>query len=110
MRSNSIVLPGPIFSLRGKIGNADAVRLENMMTELVLKLPDSLAKEAAQAGLLSEAEIERLLREEIRRRQLGELFDAMDRMAAVEGEPMTEDEIQAEIDAARAARRAARGR
>jgi len=80
------------------------------MTELVLNLPDGLAKEAAQAGLLSASEIERLLREEIRRRQIGELFEAMDRMAAVESKPMTEDEIQAEIDAVRAARRAARGR
>jgi len=80
------------------------------MTELTLKLPDGLAKEAAQAGLLAPAEIERLLREEIRRRQVQELFEAMDRMAAVEGDSMTEDEIQAEIDAVRAARRTARGR
>ena len=78
------------------------------MTELTLNLPDNLAKEAHQTGLLSAGEIERLLREEIRRRSVGELFAAMDRMAAVEGEPMTEDEIQAEIDAVRAARRAAR--
>jgi hypothetical protein len=80
------------------------------MTEVKVTLPDGLAKEADQAGLLSAREIERMLREEIRRRQVGELFEAMDRMAAVEGEPMTEDEIQAEIDAVRAARRAARGR
>ena len=78
------------------------------MTELTLNLPDNLAKEADQAGLLSTGEIERLLREEIRRRSVGELFAAMDRMAAVEGKPMTEDEIQAEIDAVRAARRAER--
>ena len=80
------------------------------MTELKLNLPDGLAKEAAQAGLLSTDAIQRLPREEIRRRQVGELVEAMDRMAAVEGEPMTEDEIQAEIDAVRAARRNARGR
>ena len=79
------------------------------MTELKLSLPDNLAKEAAQAGLLSDAEIEKLLREEIRRRATTELFEAMDRMAAVEGAPMTEEEIQAEIDAVRSARRA-RGR
>lgn len=79
------------------------------MTELKLSLPDNLAKEAAQAGLLSDAEIEKLLLEEIRRRATSELFDAMDRMATVEGAPMTEEEIQAEIDAVRAARRA-RGR
>ncbi|TSA18155.1 MAG: hypothetical protein D4R74_01725 [Betaproteobacteria bacterium] len=78
------------------------------MTELKLSLPDNLAKEAAQAGLLSDVEIEKLLREEIRRRATNELFEAMDRMAAVEGVPMTEEEIQAEIDAVRTARRARR--
>lgn len=78
--------------------------------EVKLELPESLAKEARQAGLLAPREIEKLLREEIRRRAVGELFEAMDRMAAVEGPPMTEDEIQAEIDAVRAARRAARSR
>jgi len=78
--------------------------------EVRLDLPEGLAKEAQQAGLLAPKEIEKLLREEIRRRAVGELFAAMDRMAAVEGPPMTEDEIQAEIDAVRAARRAARGR
>lgn len=78
--------------------------------EVKLDLPESLAKEAQQAGLLAPKGIEKLLREEIRRRAVGELFQAMDRMAAVEGPPMTEDEIQAEIDAVRAARRVARGR
>jgi hypothetical protein len=78
--------------------------------EVKLDLPESLAKEAQQAGLLAPKEMEKLLREEIRRRAVGELFEAMDRMAAVEGPPMTEDEIQAEIDAVRAARRAARSR
>jgi hypothetical protein len=78
--------------------------------EVKLSLPDSLAKEAQAAGLLAPEEIEKLLREEIRRRAVGELFEAMDRMAAVEGPPMTEDEIQAEIDAFRATRRVARSR
>ncbi len=80
------------------------------MTELTVSLPDALAKEAARAGLLTPESIAQMLREEIRRRSVSELFEAMDRMAAVPGEPMTEDEIQAEIDAARATRRAARGR
>ena len=57
----------------------------------------------------TDAEVEKLLREEIRRRAANELFGAMDRMAAVEGVPITEKEIQAEFDAVRAARRA-RGR
>ena len=78
------------------------------MTELKLKLPDGLADEASKAGLLKPKVLERLLRDEIRRRSVNELFGAMDRMAAVEGPPMTEEEIQAEIDAVRAARRARR--
>jgi len=57
----------------------------------------------------TDAKVEKLLLEEIRRRAGNELFEAMDRIAAVEGAPMTEEEIQAEIDAVRAARRA-RGR
>jgi hypothetical protein len=77
------------------------------MTELTVTLPDALAKEAAKEGLLTPEAISQMLREEIRRRSAAELFQAMDRMTAVPGEPMSEDEIQAEIDAVR---RAARGR
>ena len=94
--------------MSGHVRFADRWKRTRIMTELKVSLPDSLAKEAAQAGLLSATEIEKLLRDEIRRRTVNELFEAMDRMAAVEGPPMTEDEIQAEIDAVRAARRARR--
>jgi hypothetical protein len=76
--------------------------------QVTLTLPEGLAKEATQAGLLTPAALERLLREEIRRRAATELREAMDRMAAVEEPPMSEEEIQAEIDAVRAERRAAR--
>ena len=78
------------------------------MTELKLKLPDGLVEEASKAGLLKPKAIEKLLREEIRRRTVNELFGAMDRIATIEGPPMTEEEIQAEIDAVRTARRAGR--
>lgn len=74
------------------------------MTEVTLKLADGLAREAAQAGLLTSQVIEELLREALRKRAVGELFEAMDRMHAVPGPPMSEDEIQAEIGAVRAAR------
>jgi len=76
------------------------------MTTLEIKLPDALAKEAQQAGLLTSEQIEALLRDAIRRRALGELKEAMDRMRAVEGPAMTPAEIQEEIRAARAERRA----
>ncbi len=80
------------------------------MTTLEINLPDSLAKEAREAGLLTPEAIERLVREAIRQRALGELKQAMDRMAAVEGPVMTPEEIQEEIKAARAERRAREAR
>ena len=79
-----------------------------MATQVTISLPDSLAKEASQAGLLNTPVLEGLLREEMRRRAKDELRGAMDRMAAIDQSPMTEEEIQAEIDAVRAERRAGR--
>jgi hypothetical protein len=75
------------------------------MTTIEIKLPDGLAEEAARAGLLAPEEIERMVREAIRRRALADLAVAMDRMAAVAGPAMTPEEIQKEIGAARAERR-----
>lgn len=76
------------------------------MTEVTMTLPDTLAQEARAAGLLTPQAIETMLRERLRTRRVDELFAAMDKMAAVGGAPMTEGEIQAEITAARAERRA----
>lgn len=75
------------------------------MTTLEINLPDSLAKEAKEVGLLTPAAIEQIVREAIRKRALGELKQAMERMAEVEGPVMTPEEIQTEIRAARAERR-----
>jgi len=80
------------------------------MTTLEINLPDSLAKEAKKAGLLTPEAIEQMVRKAIRQRALGELKQAMDRMAAVEGPVMTPEEIQEEIRAARAERRAREAR
>ncbi len=49
--------------------------------ELIVNLPDSLANEAKAAGLLTADAIEQLLREAVQRKAVGELFEAMDRMA-----------------------------
>lgn len=76
------------------------------MIELTVTLPDRLAKEAAQAGLLTSQAIENLLREAVRQRALVELREAIDRMHAIPGPAMTPEEIQEEIRAARAERRA----
>ncbi len=80
------------------------------MTTLEINLPDSLVKEAREAGLLTPEAIEQMVREAIRQRALGELKQAMERMAAVAGPAMTPEEIQEEIKAARAERRAREAR
>lgn len=66
-----------------------------------LSLPDQLRKEAEAAGLLSPEAIERLLREEIRRRRVDNLFAAADRLAALDMPALTDDEIMLEIRKAR---------
>ena len=74
------------------------------MTTLTIKVPDNLVKEAQDAGLLTPAAIEAMLRENLRRRAVDELFQATDKMRAGNFPPMTMDEIQAEVNAARAQR------
>jgi hypothetical protein len=74
--------------------------------ELTLALPEQLAREAEANGLLKPEALERLLRDELRRRRVGELFAAADRLAALPEPPLTEAEVLAEIQAARAERRA----
>lgn len=80
------------------------------MTEVKVKLPDELAAEAQAAGLLQDAALEKVFREALRKKAVGELFDALDKIEAAKLPPMTEQEIQSEIDAARAERRARSGR
>ena len=76
------------------------------MTTLRLTLPDRLAREADAAGLLKPNVIKRLLRTEIRRQRVDKLFRAADRLAAVNLPPLTQAEIETEIQAVRAKRRA----
>ena len=80
------------------------------MTELTVKLPDELARQIRAAGLLDEAALEKVFREALRQQAAGELFAALDEIEAARLPPMTEAEIQAEIDAARATRRVHTGR
>lgn len=74
-----------------------------------LNLPDDVADEARQNGLLTPEAIERLLRSELKKRSIEALFETADRLAAL-GNPMTEAEIEAEIEAARKERRARQSR
>ena len=78
--------------------------------ELTLTLPASLAREAEAQGLLTSPMLEALLRAEVRRRRVAHLFEAADQLAALPLAPLTEAEVEAEIHAARAARRAPRAR
>ena len=72
--------------------------------EIDLVLPDSVAEEAEEAGLLNSESLERLLREEVRRLRIQRLFEAADQLAALDGRPPTEAEIEEEIAAARTTR------
>lgn len=73
--------------------------------EITLVLPDTLAREAEASGLLTSQFFESLLREEIRRRRISQLFEAANRLAGLEFSPLTSQEIEAEIQAVREARR-----
>lgn len=73
--------------------------------EVKLDLPESLAKEAQQAGLLTSQAIETMLREAVRSRRITRLVEARRNIAAAGVAPLTMEEIQAEIDADRAERR-----
>ena len=75
------------------------------MTILTIDLPDNLAKQAKDAGLLAPDAIEAMLRESLRRRAIDELFETADKLAAANIPRMTMDEIQAEVNAVRAQRK-----
>ena len=75
------------------------------MTILTIDLPDNLAKEAKDAGLLAPDAIEAMLREHLRRRAIDGLFTAADKLAAADFPPMTMEEIQEEVNAVRAQRK-----
>ena len=70
------------------------------MSQIVLTLPDNLAREAEANGLLRSESIAALLRAEIRRRRVNRLFAAAERLADLD-QPLGEAEIEAEITAAR---------
>ncbi len=74
--------------------------------EVKLNLPDPIAREARRAGLLTEQAIERLIEEAVQREAGKRLLDAMQRLRAANVPPLTEEDIAAEVQAVRAARRA----
>lgn len=76
------------------------------MTTVQITLPDALAQEAANAGLLAPEKIAALLRQRLRAERIERLQAARATLAAEPLAPMSPDEIQAEIDAYRAEQRA----
>jgi hypothetical protein len=81
------------------------------MTRLNLEivLPDVLAQQARDAGLLEPSAVEEMVRRALLAKRADKLAEARTVLAANPLPPMTSEEIQAEIDAYRSeARRAAR--
>jgi len=77
-----------------------------MVLELKLDLSESLALEARSKGLLESSAVERMLRAELKRNRVDQLFAAADHLAGQKLPPLTEAEVETEIQAARSHRRA----
>lgn len=73
--------------------------------ELKLNLPERLAQDAAQMGLLNPESLQALLREAVRSRRIAQLAQARQRVAEAGIAPLSLDEIQEEVDAVRAEQR-----
>ena len=79
-------------------------------TAVQITLPDQLAQEAEQAGLLSSPTLEEWLRKQLKMRAAGELIALLDKLdTADSGDYMSPEDDAEEIRAMRAGRRASRG-
>lgn len=77
------------------------------MTTIQIELPDATAQAARAAGLLDPQALARLLNDALKRRQAADaLLSIADRVKAAGIPPMTMEEINAEVKADRAERRA----
>lgn len=80
--------------------------LNGMSVTIQLDLPEALVKEAKANGLLESRRLGEMLNEELRReRARKDLGRMLKDLHSLPGEPMSPDEIQAQIDAVRAQRR-----
>jgi hypothetical protein len=76
------------------------------MTTIEIELPEATAQAAREAGLLTPQALDRLLTEALRRKQAADaLLSIADRVAAAGIEPMSMEEINAEVKAVRAKRK-----
>ena len=79
------------------------------MTTLQITLPDDLARDLAEIGLLEPQVIESILRDQLRATRIADFGTLRAKLSTDPLEPMTNDEINAEIEAYRAERRRASG-
>ena len=77
-----------------------------MSVTIQLDLPEAPVKEARANGLLESRHLEELLSRELRQARARKQFGGMlERVRSQPGEPLSMEEIQAEADAVREARR-----
>ena len=82
-----------------------------MSVTVQLDLPDALVKEARASGLLESKRLGEILSNELRRTRAREQFGKMlEHARSQPGEPMSMEEIQAEVNAVREQRRREGGR
>ena len=69
--------------------------------ELKLNLPDRLAQDAAQMGLLNPDSLQTMLREAVRSRRIAQLAIARSKVAEAGIAPLSLEDIQTEVDTVR---------
>ena len=78
-----------------------------MSITIEVDLPEALVREARAGGVLDSAIMTDLISRELRRRKAAaELAAKLDEIRSQPGEPMSMEQIQAEVDAVRATKRA----
>jgi len=78
-----------------------------MSITIQLDLPEALLREAQASGLLESAQIGDMLADELRRRKAAAEFQkVLEEIRAQPGDPMSMDEIVAEVKTVRSERRA----
>ncbi|TFW22269.1 hypothetical protein [Duganella callida] len=78
------------------------------MITLQISLPEDLARDAKEMGLLKPDTISEILRNEIRKQACNHLLSIADELAATGDKPMTAEEVQEEIRAVRREQHATR--
>jgi hypothetical protein len=78
-----------------------------MSVTIEVDLPEALAREAREKGLLDSKSMSEMISAELRRREAAaELDQVLKEIRSQPGEPMSMEDIQAEVEAVRAERRA----